>query len=95
MCNVRSLITNGVLRLEESDGGDVLEESLTSECVLMSNLFVSGIDFLLCRARTEHRIFQKLLAMVPNLLDRVAESEAELLVIAESVCVYLCKLDLF
>ena len=95
MCNVRSLITNGVLRLEESDGGDVLEESLTSECVFMSNLSVSGIDFQLCRARTEHRIFQKLLAMVPNLLDRVAESEAELLVIAESVCVYLCKLDLF
>ena len=94
MCNVRSLITNGVLRLQESDDGDVLEETLTSEYVFMFNLFVSGIDFLLCRARTEHRIFQKLLAMVPNLLDQVVESEAELLVIAESVCVYLCKLDL-
>jgi hypothetical protein len=94
MCNVRSLITNGVLQLQESDGGDVLEETLTSEYVFISNLFVYGIHFLLGRARTEHRIFQKLLSMVPNLLDRVVESEAELLVIAELVCVYLCKLDL-
>ena len=44
-----------------------------------------GIHSLLCSARTEHRIFQKLLAMVPNLMDRVVESEAELIVIAESV----------
>ena len=93
MCNVRSLITNGVLRLQESDGGNVLEESLTSEYVFLSNLSVSGIDFQLCRARTEHRIFQKLLAMVPNLLDLVIESETELVVIAESVCVYLRKHD--
>ena len=91
MCNVRSLITDGVLRLQELDGGDALEESLTSEYVFMSNLSASGIDLQLCRARTEHRIFQKLLAMVPNLLDHVIESEAELVVIAESVCVYLCK----
>jgi hypothetical protein len=33
MCNVRLLITNSLLRLEESDGGEVLEESLTSEYV--------------------------------------------------------------
>jgi hypothetical protein len=90
MCNVRSLITNGVLRLQESEGGDVIEETLTSEYVFMSNLSAYGIDFLLCRVRTEHRIFQKLVAMVPNLLDRVVESEAELVVIAELVCVYLC-----
>ena len=93
MCNVSSLITNGVLRLQESDGGDVLEESLTSEYVFLSNLSVSGIDFQLCRARTEHRFFQKLLAMVPNLLNLVIESETELMVIAESVCVYLRKHD--
>ena len=49
----------------------------------------SGINFLLCRAQTEHRIFQKLLATVPNLLDRVVESEAELVVVSESVSVYL------
>jgi hypothetical protein len=29
--------------------------------------------------------------MVPNFLDRAVESEAELVVIAESVRVYLCK----
>ena len=45
----------------------------------------SGIHFLSCRAQTEHRIFQKLLAMVPNLLDCIIESEAELMVIAELV----------
>jgi hypothetical protein len=89
MCNVRSLITNGVLRLQESDCGDVLEESLTSEYAFLFILPVSRIDFQLCRARAEHRILQKLLAMVPNLLDRVIESEAELVVIAESVCVDL------
>ena len=37
MCNVRLLITNGLLRLEESDGGEILEESLTSEYVFSVN----------------------------------------------------------
>jgi hypothetical protein len=40
MCNVRSLITNGLLRLEESDGDEVMEESLTSEYVFLVNLSV-------------------------------------------------------
>jgi hypothetical protein len=35
MCNVRSLITNGLRRLEESDGGEISEESLTSEYVFL------------------------------------------------------------
>jgi hypothetical protein len=39
-------------------------------------------------------VFQKLLAMVPNLLDHVIESEAELMVIAESVRIYLYEYDL-
>jgi hypothetical protein len=56
----------------------------------MSILFVSGIHR--CRARTEHWIFQKLLAMVPNLLERVVESDAELVVIAESVRIYLSNI---
>ena len=30
MCNVKSLIMNGLHQLEESDGGEILEESLTS-----------------------------------------------------------------
>ena len=90
MCNVRSLITNGVLQQQESDGGDVLEETLKSEYVFVSILFVSGIHR--CRARTEHRIFQKLLAMVPNLLESVVESEAELVVIAGSVRIFLSNI---
>jgi len=40
MCNVRLLITNGLLRLEESDGGEIVEESLTSEYVFLVNLSV-------------------------------------------------------
>jgi len=40
MCNVRLLITNGLLRLEEFDGGEILEESLTSEYVFSVNLHV-------------------------------------------------------
>jgi hypothetical protein len=65
---------------------------------LLSNILCpiylsSYVHLLLCRARTEHRIFQKLLAMVPNLLDRVVESEAGLVVIAESVRVHLYKHD--
>lgn len=88
MCNVRSLITNGLLRLEESDGGEISEESLTSEYVFLVNPsypwpFFSC--FLFCRARAEHKVFQKLQAMVPNLLDRVLESEVALAVVAESV----------
>jgi hypothetical protein len=34
MCNVRSLITNTVLRLGESEDGEISEESLTSQYVL-------------------------------------------------------------
>jgi hypothetical protein len=77
---------NGLLRLEELDGDEISEESLTSEYVfflLISPSFVSCSLF--CRARAEHKIFQKLQAMVPNLLDRVLESEAALAVVAELV----------
>ena len=89
MCNVRSLITNALLRLQESDG-EILEESLTTEYVFFWSIYPShGVFFLLCRARVEHEIFQKLQAMVPNLTDRVVESEAALSVVAESVWAYI------
>lgn len=56
--------------------------------LLLSNFLTPNLSFgihsLLCSARTEHRIFEKLLAMVPNLMEQ-AESEPELVVIAESV----------
>jgi hypothetical protein len=35
ICNVRLLITNGLCRLEELDGGEILEESLTSEYIFL------------------------------------------------------------
>ena len=69
--------------------------------LLLSNLFFCqiylsfGIHSLLCSARTEHRIFQKLLAMVPNLMEQVVESEAELVIIAESVSLCLVDMTIF
>ena len=44
-----------------------------------------GIYSLLHSARTKHRIFLELVAMVPNILDHVVKSEAELTAISESV----------
>ena len=41
MCNVRSLITNALLRLEESDDGEISEESLTTEYVFLVDLSVT------------------------------------------------------
>ena len=35
MCNVKSLLTNGMLRMGEADGGEVLEEFLTTESALL------------------------------------------------------------
>ena len=40
MCNVRSLIMNALLRLEESDDGEISEESLTTEYVFLVDLSV-------------------------------------------------------
>ena len=90
MCNVRSLITDALLWLEESDDGEISEESLTTEYIVFFGWSIRpmNICFLFCRARAEHNIFQKLQAMVPNLMDRVVESEAALAVVAESVWVF-------
>ena len=45
-----------------------------------------------CRDRKERRVFQQLLKTVPRLQERLMESEqADLLVIAELVCLY-CSL---
>ena len=57
---------------------------------LLSKFFRSiypslGHYFLFCRARAEYKVFQKLQAMVPNLLDRVVESEAALANVVELV----------
>ena len=40
MCNIRSLIMNGLLWLEELDSGEIMEESLTSEYIFLVNLSV-------------------------------------------------------
>jgi hypothetical protein len=77
MCNVRALITNGLVRMAESEG-EVQEETLTFEFVLI----LSCLDFYLCtmlehRARGEHRAFKKLLELVPRLTERLLEASDE------------------
>jgi hypothetical protein len=44
MCNFRSLITNGLHQLKESDDGEISEESLTSEYVSLVNLSIPLIN---------------------------------------------------
>ena len=67
MCNVRALITNGLVRMAESEG-EVQEETLTFEFVLiLSSLYFSLCTMLEYRARGEHRVFQKLLQMNASL----------------------------
>jgi hypothetical protein len=87
MCNVRALITNGLVRMAESEG-EVQEETLTFEFVLiLSSLYFSLCTMLEYRARGEHRVFQKLLQMVPRLTERLlGASDEESMMMADLVC---------
>jgi hypothetical protein len=82
------LIINGLLHLSEADG-EVQEETLTYEFVpwpvlLSCNLYSHTSER---RARKEYRVFQKLLQMVPRLLERLtAASEEESMLVADLVC---------
>lgn len=77
MCHVQALITNGLVRMAESEG-EVQEETLTFEFVLILGcLYFRSRTTLEYRARKEHRAFQKLLQMVPRLTERLLESSDE------------------
>jgi hypothetical protein len=77
MCNVQALITNGLLRMAESDG-EVQEETLTFEFVLvLLFLFLPHVALSNYRARKEHGVFQKLLRTVPRLTERLIEASDE------------------
>jgi hypothetical protein len=85
MCSVQALLTNGIVRMGEE--GEVIEESLTTERVSsVINLLFCLCNFSCCRDRKEHRVFQRLLRMVPHLPERLMEvSNEECMVIAELV----------
>jgi hypothetical protein len=71
------------------EDGDVSEESLTTQWVMISDwchysrLIIGG------RARREHGIFRKLLGVVPHLEQRLMEcTDDEAMGMAELVCVF-------
>ena len=75
MCNVQTLITNGILRL--CDDVDIPEESLTYEYVPLIEFGYVALTAIRHRRRTEHRIFQQLLKSVPHLMERLMECSNE------------------
>jgi len=87
LCNVGSLLTNGILRLGEQ--ADEPEESFTAEYVqhTQSIDFPPLTLFETPRQRREHRVFAMLLQMVPNLEVRLMEGgDEDVVSIAETVC---------
>ena len=86
MCNVRVLITNGLVRMAESEG-EVQEETLTFEFVsILSCLYFCSRTMLEYRARGEHRVFKKLMELVPRFTERLLEaSDEESMMIADLV----------
>ena len=82
MCNVRALVTGGILRMSMEE--PTPEESLTSECA-PHLYFVRHPELTTCvlvfhpfhRARAQHQVFQKLLEIVPHLQDRLMEASEE------------------
>jgi hypothetical protein len=92
MHGIHALLTNGILRMGEE--GEVVEESLTLKRVLfVINLLFCLHILLYCRDRKEHRVFQKLLHMVPHLPERLMEVfNEECMVIAELVRLFSLNL---
>lgn len=95
MCNVQTLVTNGILRTAE--GEEVAEETLTFEFAPIVLFHISGLIniYKKCRDRKEYRVFQKLLRMVPRLIERLSEaSNEETMMIAHLVCPTIAPLVL-
>jgi hypothetical protein len=83
LCNVQTLITNGLLRMGEQ--ADEPDESFTWECVLIL-LPLHNLTFVAFRQRREHRVFRALLRMVLGLEERFLEGSVdEAVIIAELV----------
>ena len=64
LCNVKALLTNGILRLGEL--AEEPEEAFTAECTLIPNIYLVLLIHY-GRERREHCVFSILLQMVPGL----------------------------
>ena len=85
LCNVKALLTNGILRLGEL--AEEPEEAFTAECAFIS-IFCFALLIHCGRERREHRVFGILLQMVPGLESRLMNGdEDEVLHIADMVSV--------
>lgn len=83
LCTVQALLNNGLLRMGEL--ADQSEESFSHESVLFL-LSYRWSTHQRNRERREHRVFQRLLEMVPGLEERLVEGSDENVVhIAELV----------
>lgn len=83
LCNVSSLLNNGILRMGELS--ERSEDTFSHEYTLSPHICMKN-SFIPTRERREHRIFKHLLRMVPGLEDRVMEgSDEDFVHIAELV----------
>ena len=90
MCNVHAVITNGLLHVSAAGGDlkDVQEETLTYEFVpaLSFSFFALSHIPLKYRDRKEHRVFLRLLHIIPRFFERLANAkDDELMIIADLV----------
>ena len=74
LCNVKALLTNGILRLGEL--AEEPEEAFTAECALIPNIYLVLLIHY-GRERREHRVFGVLLQMVPGLESRLMSSDGD------------------
>jgi hypothetical protein len=85
MTKIQALLTNGLLRTAELDESP--DEQFTAECVRYAYGVYNVTRLDSVRERKEHRVFTKLLQMVPGLLDRLMNgTEEEVIFVAELVC---------
>lgn len=85
LCNVKALLTNGILRLGEL--AEEPEEAFTAECALISNIYLVLLIHY-GRERREHRVFGVLLQMVPGIESRLMNGdEDEVIHIADMVSI--------
>jgi hypothetical protein len=84
LCNIKALLTNGLLRI--GDQADEPDEAFTAEYVHFSWI-IYPLDDNPPRQRREHRVFEVLLQMVPNLEARLMEGvDEDVTMIADLVC---------
>jgi hypothetical protein len=87
LTNIKALITNGLLRMDEL--AEQPEEFFTTEFEIPAhNTHNADLEY---REQREHRVFNKLLQLIPGLEERLMEkSEEEATLMAELVTSRSC-----